>query len=92
MSKPEKQKFTFNITKSQRLTLGRFAARKLSDSLEETPALPPKVKASPPTDELADVVVSGLLTTAHYDKLKRLAQENNLSMSKAAIRLLQLPE
>ena len=92
MSKSEKQKFTFNITKSQRLTLGRFAARKLSNCLDDADTLPPKVKASPPTDELADVVVSGLLTTDHYNKLKSIAAANDLSMSKTAIRLLQLPE
>lgn len=36
--------------------------------------------------------VGGKVNQAQYDLLKSIAQANNLSMSKAAIRLLQLPE
>jgi hypothetical protein len=55
--------------------------------------LPPPIKMSVELfDEKATIRIGGSLKEPYYNKLKHLAESNGISMSRAAIRLLQLPE
>ncbi len=89
--KADRKRFTFYITETQAAQLGKFANRQLAKRLTILNDLPPAVITDDPIQP-ANINVGGLLTSAHYEKLKTLAEANGLSMSKAAIRLLQLPE
>ena len=91
----DRKRFTFYLTGHQKETLGRFANRKLSSQIVDATELPPRPFARLPKeneDEVANQNVGGYLTTTNYLKLKQLASDAGISMSKAAIRLLQLPE
>lgn len=89
--KANRKRFTFYLTETQAAILGRFANRQLARKLEMTDVLPPPVLTNNPI-QTANVNVGGFLSTAQHEKLRNLAEANGLSMSKAAIRLLQLPE
>lgn len=56
--------------------------------------LPPPTSTLPAEfqDERATERIGGSLKEEYYNRLKYLAESNGLSMSKAAIRLLGLPE
>jgi len=90
-----KKSFTFNLTPYQHKLVGRFVGRKLARAVWTfQPPLTANLAPIPAEhrDELRTCNVGSKLEAHIYDALQKIAQDNNLSMSKAAIRLLQLPE
>ena len=83
---------TFRITAEQYDALGGNALKKLNRALEMYDELPRGNYTATNLEDSASKWIGGHLRTDNHAKLKTLAETSGLSMSKTAIRLLQLPE
>ena len=88
----DRQQLAFRLTQEQFDALGGGAIKKLTRLLQIHDDLPKGNFTAKDLDSKATRYVGGHIHIALYTKLQTLAKTNGLSMTKTAIRLLQLPE